>query len=63
MYVALCVCVLHVCACELTPSLMQEKAMGSTPSDMMDRDRAFIPELQLGFLNGIAEPVYKSVPV
>ena len=33
--------------------------MGEAPSEMMDRERAFIPELQLGFLDGIAGPVYK----
>lgn len=36
-----------------------EKAMDKAPSEMMDRERAFIPELQLGFLDGIAGPVYK----
>lgn len=42
--------------------LLQEKALGVTPSEMMDRERAFIPELQLGFVDGIAGPLYKSVP-
>lgn len=36
-----------------------EKALGVTPIEMMDRDRAFIPEQQLSFLDDIAGPVYK----
>ena len=40
-----------------------EKALGVTPSEMMDRDRAFIPEQQLSFIDNIAEPVYKYVCV
>lgn len=36
-----------------------EKALGVTPSEMMDRDRAFIPEQQLSFIDNIAGPVYK----
>ena len=36
-----------------------EKALGVTPIEMMDRDRAFIPEQQVSFLDGIAGPVYK----
>eukprot|EP00731_Ephydatia_muelleri_P031043 Em0022g557a len=36
-----------------------EKALGVTPSEMMDRDRAFIPEQQLQFLDNIAGPVYQ----
>ena len=38
-----------------------EKAMGNLPLVMMDRDKAFIPELQLSFLDNIALPVYKWV--
>ena len=38
-----------------------EKALGVTPSEMMDRDRAFIPEQQLSFIDNIAGPVYKYV--
>ena len=38
-----------------------EKALGVTPSEMMDRDRAFVPEQQLSFIDNIAEPVYKYV--
>ena len=40
---------------------LQEKALGVTPSEMMDRDRAFIPEQQLQFLDNIAGPVYQLV--
>ncbi|CAL4063774.1 unnamed protein product [Meganyctiphanes norvegica] len=36
-----------------------EKAMGNEPVEMMDRDKAFIPELQLGFLDEVAVPVYQ----
>lgn len=36
-----------------------EKALGSTPSEMMDRDRAFIPAQQIGFMSSIAAPVFK----
>ena len=42
-------------------SLVQERALGVTPIEMMDREKAFIPELQLGFLDGIAGPIYKQV--
>ncbi|XP_013411508.1 cGMP-dependent 3',5'-cyclic phosphodiesterase-like [Lingula anatina] len=35
-----------------------ERALGREPSPMMDRERACIPELQIGFLDGIALPVY-----
>ena len=38
---------------------LQEKALGGTPSEMMDRDRAFIPEQQIGFMDAIAAPVFK----
>lgn len=38
-----------------------EKAMGNNPLVMMDREKAFIPELQLSFLDNIALPVYESV--
>ena len=40
-----------------------EKALGVTPSEMMDRDKAFIPEQQLSFIDNIAGPVYKYVPL
>ena len=38
-----------------------EKALGQKPSEMMDRERARIPDLQIGFLDHIALPVYRSV--
>ena len=40
-----------------------EKALGVTPSEMMDRDKAFIPEQQLSFIDNIAEPVYRYMCV
>ncbi|XP_065834450.1 cGMP-dependent 3',5'-cyclic phosphodiesterase-like [Oscarella lobularis] len=36
-----------------------ERAIGMQPMEMMDRDRACIPELQLNFLDFIAIPVYR----
>uniref|UniRef100_A0A8C8MM96 Phosphodiesterase n=1 Tax=Oncorhynchus tshawytscha TaxID=74940 RepID=A0A8C8MM96_ONCTS len=36
-----------------------EKAMGNRPSEMMDREKAYIPELQTGFMEHIAMPIYK----
>ncbi|XP_070554388.1 cGMP-dependent 3',5'-cyclic phosphodiesterase-like [Ptychodera flava] len=36
-----------------------EKAMGCRPLEMMDREKACIPELQLSFLNHIAHPVFQ----
>ncbi len=36
-----------------------EKALGETPLEMMDKDKAYIPAQQVGFLNGIAGPVYE----
>ncbi|XP_048778006.1 cGMP-dependent 3',5'-cyclic phosphodiesterase-like isoform X8 [Ostrea edulis] len=36
-----------------------EKSLGQKPSEMMDRERARIPDLQIGFLDHIALPVYK----
>ena len=38
-----------------------EKALGVTPIEMMDKDKAFVPAQQVGFLSGIAGPVYKLV--
>ncbi|XP_066977426.1 cGMP-dependent 3',5'-cyclic phosphodiesterase-like isoform X2 [Macrobrachium rosenbergii] len=38
-----------------------EKAMGNMPMEMMDREKAFIPELQLQFLDDVAIPVYEIV--
>uniref|UniRef100_A0A8V5GTD0 Phosphodiesterase n=1 Tax=Melopsittacus undulatus TaxID=13146 RepID=A0A8V5GTD0_MELUD len=40
------------------PSL-QEKAMGNRPLEMMDREKAYIPELQISFMEHIAMPIYK----
>ena len=37
----------------------KEKKFGRTPIEMMDREKAYIPELQIGFLDGIASPVFK----
>ncbi|GIY90149.1 cGMP-dependent 3',5'-cyclic phosphodiesterase [Caerostris darwini] len=36
-----------------------EKAMGVHPSEMMDREKACIPELQIGFVENIVHPAYK----
>ncbi|XP_071034004.1 cGMP-dependent 3',5'-cyclic phosphodiesterase-like isoform X4 [Parasteatoda tepidariorum] len=36
-----------------------EKAMGVHPSEMMDREKACIPELQIGFIENIVLPAYK----
>ncbi|PRD30905.1 UNVERIFIED_CONTAM: Pde2a [Trichonephila clavipes] len=36
-----------------------EKAMGVHPSEMMDREKACIPELQIGFIKNIVHPAYK----
>lgn len=38
-----------------------EKAMGNRPLEMMDRERACIPELQIAFIQEILEPVYLYV--
>ena len=38
---------------------LQEKAIGGTPCEMMDRNRAFIPAQQIGFMDSIAAPVFK----
>ncbi|XP_042563020.1 cGMP-dependent 3',5'-cyclic phosphodiesterase-like, partial [Clupea harengus] len=37
----------------------REKAMGNTPSDMMDREKAYIPDLQIGFMEHIVMPIFK----
>lgn len=48
---------------ERGPGLMtccpQEKAMGNRPMEMMDREKAYIPELQISFMEHIAMPIYK----
>ena len=36
-----------------------EKALGNTPIEMMDRNKAFVPDQQLGFIHGIVGPAYK----
>uniref|UniRef100_A0A8C8ZFI3 Phosphodiesterase n=1 Tax=Prolemur simus TaxID=1328070 RepID=A0A8C8ZFI3_PROSS len=36
-----------------------EKAMGNRPMEMMDREKAYIPELQISFMEHIAMPIYK----
>lgn len=36
-----------------------EKAKGIQPSDMMDREKAHIPAVQIGFLDHVALPVYR----
>ncbi|KAK2152627.1 hypothetical protein LSH36_324g02051 [Paralvinella palmiformis] len=38
-----------------------ERKMGRNPSEMMDRCKACIPELQIGFLDGIALPVFRTL--
>ncbi len=38
-----------------------EKQLGNTPAEMMDREKAYIPKLQIGFLDGIALPLFRSV--
>ena len=35
-----------------------EKSLGRSPLVMMDREKACIPELQIGFLEGIVLPLY-----
>uniref|UniRef100_A0A183D9E3 PDEase domain-containing protein n=1 Tax=Gongylonema pulchrum TaxID=637853 RepID=A0A183D9E3_9BILA len=36
-----------------------EKQMGNRPLEMMDRDRACVPKLQLEFMDTIALPVFE----
>ncbi|XP_072333561.1 cGMP-dependent 3',5'-cyclic phosphodiesterase isoform X5 [Scyliorhinus torazame] len=36
-----------------------EKAMGNNPLEMMDREKAFVPELQISFMEHIAMPTYE----
>jgi len=33
--------------------------MGNRPLEMMDREKAYIPELQISFMEHIAMPIYK----
>uniref|UniRef100_A0A3B4A7I4 PDEase domain-containing protein n=1 Tax=Periophthalmus magnuspinnatus TaxID=409849 RepID=A0A3B4A7I4_9GOBI len=41
-----------------TTRKIAEKAMGNRPSEMMDREKAYIPELQISFMEHIAMPIY-----
>uniref|UniRef100_A0A4W5LT42 PDEase domain-containing protein n=1 Tax=Hucho hucho TaxID=62062 RepID=A0A4W5LT42_9TELE len=61
-------CTVFVCVCWggmsvyltcVTYLCVQEKAMGNRPSEMMDREKAYIPELQISFMEHIAMPIYK----
>ncbi|XP_067102732.1 cGMP-dependent 3',5'-cyclic phosphodiesterase [Osmerus mordax] len=36
-----------------------EKELGNRPMEMMDREKAYIPELQISFMEHIAMPIYK----
>jgi hypothetical protein len=38
-----------------------EKTMGSSPIEAMDRDKAYIPTLQIQFLDNIVIPLYGCV--
>lgn len=38
-----------------------EKAMGVMPNEMMDREKARIPRLQINFLEQVVLPVYRYV--
>ena len=40
-----------------------EKSLGRDPLLMMDREKACIPELQVGFLESIALPLYSYVSI
>lgn len=53
----------HICTfyCVCVSVCTQEKAMGNRPSEMMDREKAYIPELQISFMEHIAMPIYKCV--
>ncbi|KAF1626679.1 cGMP-dependent 3',5'-cyclic phosphodiesterase, partial [Eudyptes filholi] len=42
-----------------TTRKIAEKAMGNRPLEMMDREKAYIPELQISFMEHIAMPIYK----
>ena len=39
--------------------IFQEKSLGYVPIKMMDKDIASIPDLQYGFLDNIAYPIYE----
>lgn len=36
-----------------------EKALGRNPMEMMDRERASIPDLQIGFIDHIVLPAFR----
>ena len=63
----LCIPNLNVVFCLLQGLVYQEffsqgdleKALGKNPLEMMDREKACIPELQISFLDNIAAPVYR----
>ena len=38
-----------------------EKALGRNPMEMMDRERASIPDLQIGFIDHIVLPAFRYV--
>ena len=38
-----------------------EKAIGRNPMEMMDRERASIPDLQIGFIDQIVLPAFRYV--
>jgi len=38
-----------------------EKALGREPTEMMDRERACIPDLQIGFLDAIVIPLFQMI--
>ncbi|ETE58897.1 cGMP-dependent 3',5'-cyclic phosphodiesterase, partial [Ophiophagus hannah] len=43
-----------------TTRKIAEKAMGNRPMEMMDREKAYIPELQISFMEHIAMPIYNN---
>ncbi|CAJ0941056.1 unnamed protein product, partial [Mesorhabditis belari] len=47
--------------CEFFSQGDLEKQMGEPPVEMMDRDRAFVPQLQIDFLDNVAMPVYQML--
>jgi cGMP-dependent 3',5'-cyclic phosphodiesterase len=40
-----------------------EKTMGTCPIESMDRDKAYIPTLQIQFLDNIVIPLYGCVSI
>ncbi|CAJ0581079.1 unnamed protein product, partial [Mesorhabditis spiculigera] len=47
--------------CEFFSQGDLEKQMGDPPVEMMDRERAFVPQLQIDFLDNVAMPVYEML--